>query len=164
MLPTPLILLGLVAMRGRAHGYAVVIALGQIVAVGITIHTEARYVYVAAALLATLGAAVAIRAFRRVGVALAAAAWLGCTIVTTRHLLTLHTEVAESSLAIRDDAGGRPCIVFAPVAPPRQWYSGCTAVPLAKLPDTPVPAGQPIYVSGTSIARAGPTASSSRSA
>ncbi len=147
VLPTPLILLGLVAMRGRAHGYAVVIALGQIVAVGITIHTEARYVYVAAALLATLGAAVAIRAFRRVGVALAAAAWLGCTIVTTRHLLTLHTEVAESSLAIRDDVGGRPCIVFAPVAPPRQWYSGCTAVPLAKLPDTPVPAGQPIYVS-----------------
>ena len=150
VLPTPLILLGLVAMRGRAHGYAVVIALGQIVAVGITIHTEARYVYVAAALLATLGAAVAIRAFRRVGVALAAAAWLGCTIVTTRHLLTLHTEVAESSLAIRDDAGGRPRIAFAPVAPPAPAAAAAVSAALPREVGRTRrrPAGQPIDVFG----------------
>ena len=125
ILVAPLAVIGIVRARTRAHAYFVAIALGEIVALGLTTHAEGRYVLVASTLLAVLGVTAILEHLGRAALALVAASWLSCAVMigVSQHRVPVAERVRGA--AIRADDAGRPCVVFARAIPQLMWYAGC---------------------------------------
>jgi hypothetical protein len=124
-----------------------VVALGQIITIGIESHGQPRYVFVATALLVVLGVDAVIRYARgrygRIAVALVGAAWLAVAIAVVPYNRWLASErapiVAAADTIVRD-AAEQPCVVAARAVTQLMWYSGCAHVlvhPLAPPPAWP---------------------------
>lgn len=139
---------GLVQTRRRAPWYLAIVALGQLVALGLHNHGQSRYVFVAAVLLAVIGVD-AVARIGRPGVALAlvAAAWLGAVAtqaVVCRGAALSRAPIVRVADAIRADAGGRPCAAVAAIVPQVKWYARCQ-VYLSRLLEAPMPADRVRY-------------------
>jgi 4-amino-4-deoxy-L-arabinose transferase-like glycosyltransferase len=143
-------LLGMVRMRRKAAWYLAVIALGQIVSLGLQSHGQPRYVFVATALLVVLGVETLAHhrlARPRAAFALVALSWLGVAIAAPiyyHHIDDARAPIVEAAQVIRAHGGDRPCIVVALIAPQLMWYSGCGVV-LAPLLVEPLPADRDRY-------------------
>lgn len=129
-------LVGLATLRRRAGWYLAIVALGQLVALGLQSHGQPRYVYVATVLLIVLGVDAVIRLGRPrlAGLALAAvaAAWIGAAVamvVACRGAVASRTSILRAAEAIRRDAAGRPCAAVAALAPQLVWYTRCQVYP-----------------------------------
>jgi 4-amino-4-deoxy-L-arabinose transferase-like glycosyltransferase len=128
-------LAGVVRKPSRPAIFLAVVAVGQIVAIGLQSHAQPRYVYVATALLVVLGVDGVARfaedrklAGRRFALALVALAWLGCAIAIVPYTRWLSRErgfIVAAAAAIRTDAAGRPCVANARVVTQLMWYTGC---------------------------------------
>jgi 4-amino-4-deoxy-L-arabinose transferase-like glycosyltransferase len=124
-------LAGVVQVRLRAAWYLAIVALGQIVSLGIQSHGQPRYVFVATALLVVLGVEVLSRsrlARPRAALALVAASWLGVAIAAPiyyHHLDDARAPIVAAGDAIRATSAGRPCAVVALIVPQLMWHSGC---------------------------------------
>jgi hypothetical protein len=121
-----------------------VIALGQIIALGIESHAQPRYVYCAMILLVVLGVDCVQRLapvqLRRAALPLAISAWIGVMVAVpyyTRFLADARSPVVASAAAIRQDAGGRPCLVVAKSVTQLMWYTGCREHLLRALDQVP---------------------------
>ncbi len=137
---TPVMVAGLVAIvrpppRRRAAWFIAIVAIGEVVALGMTSHASTRFVFLPMALMSVLGVDMLERVLRgrwragavaavlvACGAMIAAAVPLDRTI--TRHLAS----TVAAARAIRADAAGRPCTVIARATPQVMWYSGCAAV------------------------------------
>jgi hypothetical protein len=146
----PAMLAGLVAIRrGRDRRVRLLwlMAVGDIVAVGMTPIAQTRYIFFGIVLLVILGVdelgrwisarrPPARRALGRCAAAAVALAWLGAAIAVYR-LPGLRRDSMAGTLAavaaIRDDARGAPCEVIARHTTQLQWYTGCVAVYAADL-------------------------------
>ena len=141
-------LLGVVRTRRRAPWYLAIVALGQLVALGVQSHGQSRYVFVAVVLLVVLGVDAAARLARpRLALAAVAAAWLGvagASVAVCRRLEQQRAPIVAAGGALRGDAAGRPCAVVAAVAPQLAWYSRCQ-VYLASQLAAPIPADRVRY-------------------
>ena len=129
-------LVGLASTRRRAAWYLAIVALGQIVALGLQSHGQPRYVYVATVLLIVLGVDAAMRLGRpRLAVAALAAiaaAWIGAAVamvVVCRRAEPGRASILRAADAIRRDAAGRPCAAVAALAPQLMWYARCAVYP-----------------------------------
>jgi hypothetical protein len=144
--------LGLLQTRRRAPWFLAIVALGQLVALGLNNHGQSRYVFVAAVLLAVIGVDTLAR-IGRPGVALAmvAAAWLGTVVtqvVVCRGAALGRAPIVRAADAARADAAGRRCAVVAAMVPQVAWYSRCQ-VYLSRLLDAPMPADRARYAVAT---------------
>jgi len=139
---------GLVRARRRAPWYLGIVALGQIAALGLQSHGQPRYVFVATVLLVVLGVDAVARVDRpRLALAAVAITWLGVAVAvvwTCRVEQDARAPVVRAAQAIRADAGGRPCAVFARLAPQLLWYARCP-IYLPGLLDGPMPADRVRY-------------------
>jgi 4-amino-4-deoxy-L-arabinose transferase-like glycosyltransferase len=159
----PVMLAGLATLatrgprRRRAPWFVVLLALGQLISLGIESHAQPRYVFFATALLVVAGVDVLRRLGPRLAVrpSLAVAAcglaWLGIAIaiVPYQHFLaTLRRPLYAAASAVRDDAAGRPCAIAANVAPQLIWATRCEVVIAKTAPklQAPWPAGTIDYV------------------
>jgi len=148
----PLALIGAVGVVRRPSRPAVVlaaIAVGQLVALGLTSHAQPRYVYVASALLAVIGVDTARHALAarprlaRAAGAIVVAAWLAAAVAMVpynRWLAGERAPLVAAARAIRDDAGGGRCLVACRVVTQLMWYTGCDGFllrDLTKLPPWP---------------------------
>ncbi|HEV7555909.1 MAG TPA: glycosyltransferase family 39 protein [Kofleriaceae bacterium] len=124
-----------------------VVALGQIITIGLESHGQPRYVFVATALLVVLGVDAVIRYARgrygQIALALVGCAWLAVAIAVVPYGRWLATErapiVAAAQTIVRDTAG-QPCVVAARAVTQLMWYSGCVHAlvhPLAPPPEWP---------------------------
>lgn len=150
-LAAPVMIAGVVGLgriRRRAPWYVAIVALGQLVALGLQSHGQPRYVYVATVLLVVLGVDVLARIDRRrLALAAVAAAWLGVVVaqvVACRDAERSRAPVVQAARRIVADAAGRPCAVVAPIVPQIKWYSRCQ-VYLASMLDEPMPADRVRY-------------------
>ncbi|MBA3459181.1 MAG: glycosyltransferase family 39 protein [Deltaproteobacteria bacterium] len=127
-------LVGLVRLPGewRPRVFLGIVAIGQLVALGMQTHAQPRYVFCATLILVLLG----IDALERFGpvrlrplaLPLVIAAWLGVVVAVpfyTRFLSDARRPIAAAADAIRTDAAGRPCLVVAKAVTQLMWYSGC---------------------------------------
>jgi hypothetical protein len=132
---------------GRAAWLLLVVALGQIVSLGLQSHGQPRYVFVAVALLVVLG----VRGLRsvelpRIAFALVALAWLGVAIAVVplqRSIAHARAPLVAAGDVIREDAGGRPCLVSATAVAQLMWYARCAGSAAAF--DEPWPADRIPY-------------------
>lgn len=143
---------GLVQTRRRAPWFLAIVALGQLVALGLNNHGQSRYVFVAMVLLAVIGVDTVAR-IGRPGVALAmvAATWLGTIatqVVVCRGAARIRAPIVRAADAMRADAAGRRCAAVAAMVPQVAWYSGCR-VYLSRLLDAPMPADRVRYALAT---------------
>jgi 4-amino-4-deoxy-L-arabinose transferase-like glycosyltransferase len=143
-------LAGVVRRPSRPAIFLAVVALGQIVAIGLQSHAQPRYVYVATALLVVLGVD-AIARFandrnfggRRFALALVTLAWLAIAVAMvpyTRWLARERGSIVAASEVVRRAAEGNPCVVAARVVTQLMWYTGCEGYlykPYAALPPAP---------------------------
>ncbi|HET9992664.1 MAG TPA: glycosyltransferase family 39 protein [Kofleriaceae bacterium] len=137
----PVMIAGLATLgltRRRAPWFVVLLALGQVISLGIQSHAQPRYVFFATALLVVAGVDV-LRGDRldlaargaRVAVVACGLAWLGLAIaiVPYQHYLARHRRpLYAAAAAVRDDAAGRPCAIAANLAPQLIWATGCEVV------------------------------------
>jgi 4-amino-4-deoxy-L-arabinose transferase-like glycosyltransferase len=151
----PVMIAGLVAIR-RARDRRVLllwlIAVADIVAVGLTPVAQPRYIFLGIVLLVILGVdelrchlrwidarrPAAGRALAGLATAAVAASWI--VVVASVHLLDgsrvkRMTPLLAAMDAIRDDARGAPCEVIGRRTTQLQWYTGCIAAYLAS-PET----------------------------
>jgi 4-amino-4-deoxy-L-arabinose transferase-like glycosyltransferase len=141
---------GLVRARRRAPWFLAIVALGQLIALGVQSHGQPRYVFVATALLVVLGVA-AVARFDRPRLAAAAAAavaaaWLGvvvATVTVNRRAGPSRAPILHAADAVRADAAGRPCAIVAALAPQIVWYARCEVHPDELEP--PLPADRTRY-------------------
>jgi hypothetical protein len=152
VLVAPCIVAGLagLALRTRAASYLVIVALAQIVSIGLTSHAQPRYVFAGVCILAIVGVAVivtaraaivtahasgraAIRALPRaaprlalVALVLAYASSLRWNTRANAKLTGERASITAAADAIRRE-GDTPCIVFASSLPQILWYSRCSA-------------------------------------
>jgi len=136
-LVAPVMVAGLVGVVRRPSRPAVflgVVALGQVLAIGIKTHGQPRYVFVAAALLVVLGVAAIVRYASerryaaRIAIVLVALAWLGVAIAMVpfvRFLASERTPLVAAATAVRADAADRPCVIAAREVAQLMWYAGC---------------------------------------
>jgi 4-amino-4-deoxy-L-arabinose transferase-like glycosyltransferase len=125
-------LFGLSRVRRKAPWFLALVALGQLLLLGLRSHGQPRYVYVATALLLVVGVDVVRTSWPRprTAFALVAVAWLGCLISTVPYFQFLddaRAPVVEAARVIREHANGQPCTVVAPIVTQLIWYSGCIA-------------------------------------
>lgn len=140
--------IGLVQTRRRAPWYLAVVAIGQLVVLGLHNHGQPRYVFVATVLLVVVGVEAASR-IGRPGLALAAvaAAWLGTAVtqvVLCRGMAQLRAPIVRAADAIRADAAGRRCAAVAATVPQLEWYAGCEVYKSQQLA-APMPADRVRY-------------------
>ncbi|CAN5916877.1 hypothetical protein BH11MYX3_BH11MYX3_30080 [soil metagenome] len=142
---TPVMLAGLAAVarprlaRRRVAGFLGLVALGQVITVGMISHASTRYVFLAMVLLAILGVDLLERCVRALTLRRAGAitAVLACaTMVVTMVPLARKRDrglalMLAAAHAIRDDSGGAPCVVIARATPQVMWYSRCEAIKIA---------------------------------
>ena len=118
------------ARRGGVARLCVVVALGQIVLLGLRAHGEARYVFFATSALTIAGAAwIAARPrVRAVTLALSAVSAVvggGLAIARVDRVAHRRAGLVAASLAVRADARGERCLVYTGTQPQVAWYSGC---------------------------------------
>jgi len=147
----PAVALGLVGLpwvRGKAPWYLAIVALAQLVSLGLKSHGQPRYVFVATALFVVLGVDRLARLDRpRVALGLVATSWLAVAIVGVlryRYLDDEYAVIVEAARVIRADTGDRPCAAVALIVPQLMWYSGCE-VAASGLLDAPLPADRTRY-------------------
>lgn len=142
VLITPVLVVGVLAIvcppahARRRAGFLAIIAVGQIVTLGLVSHANVRFIFVAVALLTILGVDALLRAFpqrfaARIAAVAIVAGWAGMVIRVVpieRRIGRGLTDLVAAGAAIRADAGGRPCTVVARATPQIMWYSGCGAV------------------------------------
>jgi hypothetical protein len=152
LVATPLLIAGLVAIarvRDRRIVMLWVIAVADIIALGVTTVGQSRYIYLGLVLLLVIG----IDATRRwiaarpaaircaLGWASAAAlvaSWLVVinSLYRTEEVVRAHMAGSlEAITAIRGDARGASCSVLARHSTQLEWYSGCVAVATASRRD-----------------------------
>jgi CheY-like chemotaxis protein len=141
----PVLIAGIVSVtriRDRRRALLWVIAVLDIVALGLTPIPQARYIFTGITLLALLGVdaikrAIAgrparVRTWLGVLAAVAlAVSWLYTAVAVYRLAASAETRMASTvlaSAAIRRDAGGAACEVLCRHTTQLQWYSGCKAV------------------------------------
>jgi hypothetical protein len=142
---TPVLLAGLVSVAWppppgpgrRAARVLWLVAVTQIVILGLMSHAQPRYIYVALSLLVVLGVDLVARrtqergvgtAWRRAAFALVALAALGVLVgapLAARHSHTWLAPIVEAGAVIRRDASGRPCHVVSRRFTQLMWYGGC---------------------------------------
>jgi hypothetical protein len=165
-LVAPLMVAGLAALvrppgQRRTVWFLGVIALGQIVAIGLQSHAQPRYIFVATCLLVVLGVAIVGPARRaRPALALVVLSWLGCAIAIIPynvHLSRLRAPLLAAATAIRADAQAQPCIVVARVVTQLAWYTGCDTM-LLRDPRRldPLPEGVRAYLASVPHGTTGP--------
>jgi hypothetical protein len=130
------------------------VAFAQVIALGLLVHAEPRYIYVAIALLAVLGVEVLARLAERITIRArhASAVLLGALLVvpvaagarTHVRERAWRTHVIQAAEEIRRDAAGRPCLIVSRRFTQLMWYSGCASSGQAPLAG--VAAGQRVYV------------------
>jgi hypothetical protein len=123
-------LVGVATARDRVRVLLVVVALAQIVLLGLRAHGEARYVFFATTALTVAGAAwIAARPrVRRATLALCvvSAAFGGAFAIARAQRVALQREgLVAASAAIRADARGARCIVYTGTQPQVAWYTRC---------------------------------------
>lgn len=142
--------IGVIGTRRKAHLYLAIIALAQILALGLQSHGQPRYVFVATALLVVLGVATLERHPRprpHLALGLVAASWLGVVIAAPlyfRHLQDARAPILDAADALRVDSAGRPCAALALIVPQLMWYSPC-GVFATGLIAAPLPADRARY-------------------
>jgi hypothetical protein len=139
----PLMLVGLLGCtRTRAVLALQVIAIAQVVVLGLTTHAQSRYVVLAIVILSVLGVATvrrwigAVRGKAKSALVLACiAALAGAWIVTVRrrleypaHRTSTTANLTLAAAAIRNDAGHDPCDVVGDDTTLLAWYSPCRVV------------------------------------
>jgi hypothetical protein len=130
-------LVGLARVRRRAPWYLAIIAIAQLVSLGLQSHGQPRYVYVATALFVVLGVDRVARLdwprlarldWSRVALVLVCLAWLGAAIAVVLHDRYNDNErapIREAARVIRAHTGDRPCAAVALIVPQLMWHSGC---------------------------------------
>jgi 4-amino-4-deoxy-L-arabinose transferase-like glycosyltransferase len=130
-------LFGLPGVRRKAPWYLAIVALGQLVSLGLQSHGQPRYVFVATALLVVLGVdRLALLDRPRLALGLVATAWLGVAIVAVAHdrnVDAARAPILDAARVIRAHTGGRPCAAVALIVPQLMWYSGCQVFAAALL-------------------------------
>ncbi|MBA3501373.1 MAG: hypothetical protein H0T65_13430, partial [Deltaproteobacteria bacterium] len=163
VLVPPMMLAGLAGLlrpppRARRHVFLALVAVAQIVSLGLFSAGDARFIFLAIVFLVVLGvdAFTRLLAERRRLVRLAGGivvlAWLGmiaAAIPIQRRLAATLVDMTAASRSIRTDAAGRPCVVLAYAVTQLMWYSGCgglqphtakeRAPPNARLYTAPMP-------------------------
>ncbi|HEY4239965.1 MAG TPA: glycosyltransferase family 39 protein [Kofleriaceae bacterium] len=142
-------LVSLVRMRARAGWYLGLVALAQLVSLGLASHGQPRYVYVATALLAILGVDALRRfgRFARLGASLAGAALAGAIVYMSFHMAgetRRRQPLLAATRAVAADAAGRPCSIVAFYSTQVAFYSPCDGVAQPLL-HSPLPAGRVAY-------------------
>jgi hypothetical protein len=141
-------LIGALGTRRKGPRYLAVIAIGQIVALGLESHGQPRYVFVATALLVVLGVATLQRLARpRLALALVAMSWLGVAIAAPlycRHLDDSRAPILDAAGVLRVASAGRPCVAVALIVPQLMWYSPCRVF-ASGLVREPLPADRARY-------------------
>ena len=126
-------LAGLVRAR-RPHVFLALVAIAQIVSLGLFSEGSARFVFLAVVFLVVLGvdALAHVLAGRRRLIRIAGGvvvlAWLGmiaAVIPVQRHVAAKLRDMTAASRAIRADAADRPCVVLAYAVTQLMWYSRC---------------------------------------
>jgi 4-amino-4-deoxy-L-arabinose transferase-like glycosyltransferase len=138
--------------RWRPQVFLVVLALGQVVSLGIQSHAQPRYVFFATALLVVAGVDVIRRwavahpsALRRgpaIALACVALAWLGVTIAIVpygHYLGRLRAPLFAAADTVRGDAHGRSCAIAANVMPQLIWSTRCEVIVAKTLSKLRVP-------------------------
>lgn len=135
----PVMVLGLAlairppAPERRVVWFLALVAVGQIVAIGLVSHASTRMIFLAISLLCVLGVAAIERSARwpRLRCASGIVCVIGCLVMVTimvpiqRGLTRGLAPLVTAARAIRADAAGRPCTVIARAVPQLMWYSGC---------------------------------------
>jgi hypothetical protein len=135
----PLVILGVITIvrrppRWRPAVFLWLVAIGQLVALGIDSHAQPRYIYIATSLLVVLGVDHLRRLvgerprLPRAALPIVALAWLSVVIAIVpyaRFRDRIEAPAVAAGRAIASDAGDRPCTIVAHVAPQLQWYSRC---------------------------------------
>ena len=127
-----------------------ILALCQLVALGLESHGQPRYVFVATALLVVLGVATLAEprfARPRLALALVAASWLGVLVAAPiyyRHLDAGRAPILDAGATLRAASAGQPCVAVALIVPQLMWYSPCRVL-AAGLIEEPLPADRARY-------------------
>jgi hypothetical protein len=141
-------LVGLVRVRRRAPWYLAIVALAQLVSLGLQSHGQPRYVFVATALCVVLGVDQLARVDRpRLALGLIVLSWLGAAVAVVlqaRHLDDQRAPILDAARVIRAHTGDRPCAAVAMTVPQLMWYSGCQVFASALLVD-PMPVDRNRY-------------------
>ena len=136
-LVAPLLVCGLLSFARlpadwRPRVFLGVVAIGQVVMLGVQSHAQPRYVFVATIILVLLGldalARFAPARLRAFSLPLVFVAWLGVAVAVpfyTRFLSTARAPITAAGHAIHADAAGRPCLVVAKAVTQLMWYTGC---------------------------------------
>ncbi|HEY0990559.1 MAG TPA: hypothetical protein VGD80_26080, partial [Kofleriaceae bacterium] len=141
---------GIARTRRKAPWYLAIVALCQLVALGLESHGQPRYVFVAAALLVVLGVATLAGsrfARPRLALALVAASWLGVLVAAPiyfRHLDDARAPILYAGATLRAASAGQPCVAVALIVPQLMWYSPCRVLAAGLLED-PLPADRARY-------------------
>ncbi|MFT3691687.1 MAG: glycosyltransferase family 39 protein [Kofleriaceae bacterium] len=137
----PLMIAGLVGVRRnltRPKLFVILLALGQIIALGLQTYPQPRYIFFATALLAIAGVDTLRRYdLPRAALVVIGLAWLGIAIGIVpfqRSLTEVRTPLYAAAEAIRIDDHGRPCAIAANVAPQLIWITRCQVVVAKTLP------------------------------
>jgi hypothetical protein len=154
-LVAPVILAGLASLvrrapRWRPQVFIILLALAQLVSLGLQSHGQPRYVFLATALLVIAGvdairryfAARPIARIDEVALVLVGTAWL----VLAALIVPFHHDVARrraplyaAAATVRDDAKGRPCAIAANVVPQLIWATHCMTIVASVAPQLPHP-------------------------
>lgn len=141
-LVAPLLIAGIVGLvrapaRWRPSILIGVIALGQILAIGLQSHAQPRYIFVAIVLLVVLGIDALSRfappKLRVAALPLVTLAWIGVVVTVplySRFLADARAPLVAASTAVRSDAEGARCIVVAKVVTQLMWHTRCAEVRL----------------------------------
>jgi 4-amino-4-deoxy-L-arabinose transferase-like glycosyltransferase len=143
-------LVGVVRIRRKAPWYLAIIAVGQLVTLGLQSHGQPRYVFVATALLVVLGVATLAQsrfARPRIALALVVASWLGVIVAAPiyyHHVHNTRAQIVHAGAVLRDASAGRPCVAVALIVPQLMWYSPCRVF-IVGLVEDPLPADHVRY-------------------
>jgi 4-amino-4-deoxy-L-arabinose transferase-like glycosyltransferase len=135
--------------RDRRRLLLWLVAVGSLVAIGLTTHAQVRYILVSLALLAVLGvdelrywiSQLPARTARVATAGALAAVMVAWALLARKHLradeyrVTRMQGTLAAAAAIRADAAGAPCTVIGNHYTQLEWYSGCRA-PLVMSPQS----------------------------
>lgn len=125
----------------RIAVYLALVAVAQLVVLGLQSHAEARYVYVASSSLVLLG----VDLLRRSALArpraamgalvIAGAAWALTALMSWPHFSRLDEDraaIVATARAMRSHAAGEGCTAISRKAPQLVWYSGCAPLTIPR--------------------------------
>ena len=137
VLVAPLLVAGLVGIvrappRWRRSIFLGIVAIGQVLAIGLQSHAQPRYIFVAIVLLVVLGVDALSRLappkLRVAALPLVVAAWIGVVVTVpfySRFLSDARAPLITAATAVRTDAAGARCIIVAKVVTQLMWYTRC---------------------------------------